>query len=776
MARVGTSGKDDLCRANPGTGKTTTILNLVQHTQESTLVFTFNRKLADDNTRYAEFLQFSDWVDINTFHGFCGHYLTDREIPDDFAMLEVLLEHQLMVDGLPAEDIPLIPEDIELPTINIFVIDEAQDMTVMYYTFLFWVMQSMKARNPTMRVIVLGDERQGENTYRGADARFLTEAALLFQLDVEQLTITRSHRLTGNMARFLEEGLRLSPGIPIVSASPVGDGPPVSIFMDAQKQSDQHIFDTLFRWYEEHGKCWSRIAIIAPSLRDGRLKRRVQMLLLKGIPIWCAASVNDPVPANHVVFFTCWSIKGCTMKNVIVLGLDCSSISKYSLASQLLCPAPHFVAFTRACLEMVIVYNIGAAKQDDYQDCLPPYFRIEEYYQALAEDRTPAFSLLTTNANLALQYLERSAEFAQSVRQRIANGERYLPTKRTSTCRYSVSALCAYVDSDFVCQYLYDVKKRVFRQVASVSETAPDWTIITQTDKGDECDVSDLIGQAIPMYLIQRIRARVSARTDAISAAADRPDEAVEMVVDEEEEWLRKTNGWRMLVLERGDILNRLALLQAPTGQPVLRKRLEEARKRSFQSVRDFLLAVSLLAALEQHLYSKCLAFSHFDWVSYDMQRQAEQVIDGCTKHVTTLRTERLLQRTATLEDGRSFLVYGMIDVQTNAEVFEWKCTQSLRLEHFLQTLMYYWLSEVYEDLQSLPVTLLNIATGECWTIDRTPAIQAHVNMLVLELLRCKELSDDERLARHDALFERYRQCPPKMKTIPSTSRPTRPS
>jgi hypothetical protein len=184
----------------------------------------------------------------------------------------------------------------------------------------------------------------------------------------------------------------------------------------------------------------------------------------------------------------------------------------------------------------------------------------------------------------------------------------------------------------------------------------------------------------------------------------------------------------------------------------VLTARLDAAvRTCRYDRMEEFLSAASLMLAADGEL-ERAAAFSTFGWINTEMQHQIDQVTQHFLAGDGVPRTERLIKRRLVLPD-KEVTIYGMVDVQLRSVLWELKCVQFLRMEHFLQVILYAWISDIYPDLRALPIHLLNVRSGECWVLPRTLDVRVRVHRLVEELVRNRDLSDEERLAAHNAWF-----------------------
>ncbi len=772
--------------ANPGSGKTTTILNIIRTAMRLkpnsvTLTFAYNRALSNSTNACIQRLKWKDQAFVYTFHGFCGQYLHDHEICDDFAMMEMLTANGVLHEGKRTGHYPILPLGIRP---QFLVVDECQDMNILYYVLVHWMLRCMTAAEPGLQMALLGDRRQAESIYRGADPRFLTQAAKLFGVKIVDCEITKTYRLTETMTSFLNTCVQLQPGPPIVSASRRVDPPPVKIVIDYPSQLDMELLRQLLD-YHRQGWRWKDMAWLVPSLRDTRFEHTRLFLYARGVPIWRALNPNEEFRGDMVRMSTFWGIKGETVPIVFVSGMDSgfvrSNPSWNDFKAQVVAPPPHYVAMTRASEALILMYPIHNERM------LPYYLRLDRYLDAIEQDTPPPFELKSTSASqhAAAEFVIRCHEKHECLRYKLAN---YSPDQHGDWRTYfgvkserierrsSVTSLCAFVDTDFMLAELHDMKTALFQRHAntpdqqSVCDHAPPvWSVMQPTDRGTEMDVSDVMGIAIPLYIVEQLRAETSL------LGRERDDEAIE---DATEESLDVTEPQRRaMVRQHGDIRSRMALVSLPKlpsdkkrkrdgplesemeipsemrqNMSMLSRRLETAiTAYRYEQMEEFLSAASLMLAADGEL-ERAASFSTFGWVNTEMQDQIDQVTKYFLAGDGVPRTERLIKRRLVLPD-KEVTIYGMVDLQLASGMWELKCVQFLRMEHFLQVLLYAWISEIYPDLQALPIRLLNIRSGECWVLPRTLDVTLRIHRLIERLVRNRDLSDEERLAAHNEWF-----------------------
>ena len=131
---------------------------------------------------------------VHTFHSLAVRYYLPTSYTDTG------IRYIILKDLKPTE---------KLPKFDIFVLDEAQDMTFLYFQLMAKVARD--SGNP-IQLLILGDYMQGLYEFKGADIRFLTFADILWDgfaylktQRFELCTMKMSYRITNQMCSFVNE-------------------------------------------------------------------------------------------------------------------------------------------------------------------------------------------------------------------------------------------------------------------------------------------------------------------------------------------------------------------------------------------------------------------------------------------------------------------------------------------------------------------------------------------------------------------------------------------
>jgi hypothetical protein len=248
---------------------------------------------------------------------------------------------------------------------NVLLIDEAQDMSIEYYIFV----RQLLALNPGSRMIVVGDEKQSINEYRGANPGFLKYAKEVYQnysvdsrWETHQLRI--SQRITPAVATFINRHL-YNADIIVGGNSRSTNRPPRYISVTPFDPNTATIEREIKQAVHHFGP--ANVMILLPSIRNLSRMPFGDILYnkLPGIPLYIGhddeAVEDGRILESKVAIMSYASVKGCERQCVIILGFDESYFKYYNQTHgrSMYLPNVLTVAATRAIESLVLVssYN-----------------------------------------------------------------------------------------------------------------------------------------------------------------------------------------------------------------------------------------------------------------------------------------------------------------------------------------------------------------------------------------------------------------------------------
>ena len=345
IATAARIGSNIICQAVAGAGKTTVLILCAAAVPLSHhLLLTYNKKL---QVEVAERVRHMNNMQIMTYHG-AATVSYGAVIFNDTKMREA-------VKKIPTRTIKF----------DVLLIDEAQDMSIEYYIFV----RQLLALNPNSRMIVVGDEKQSINEYRGANPGFLKYAKEVYQdysvsSDWETHQLRISQRITPAVASFINRHL-YDADIIVGGNARSANRKPRYVSVTPFDPNTTTVEREIKQAVGHFGP--ANVMILLPSVRN--LSRMpfgdVLHNKLPGIPLYIGHDdevVEDgKILESKVAIMSYASVKGCERQCVILLGFDESYFKYYNQSHGQLMYLPNVltVAATRAIEALVVVssYN-----------------------------------------------------------------------------------------------------------------------------------------------------------------------------------------------------------------------------------------------------------------------------------------------------------------------------------------------------------------------------------------------------------------------------------
>lgn len=175
-----------------GTGKTTVVLSTATKIKDKQfLQITYNKSLKHEVREKIEKENITN-LRVHTYHSIAYNYYS-RSGHKDIEINRIVRENK--------------PPIKEIENFDILVVDEAQDMTYLYFQL---IVKFLKDYGKKVQLLVLGDYMQGLYEFKGSDARFLTLAkeiwinsGVLLTDNFKLCTMKTSYRITNQMCKFI---------------------------------------------------------------------------------------------------------------------------------------------------------------------------------------------------------------------------------------------------------------------------------------------------------------------------------------------------------------------------------------------------------------------------------------------------------------------------------------------------------------------------------------------------------------------------------------------
>lgn len=357
-----TANNNIICNAVAGSGKTTTILGISQrYNDDNILLLTYNKRLKFETRERSKKLDIKN-ISVESYHSFCSKY-HKIPCPNDEGLIYIVQNN--------------IRPNINKP-FTIIIIDEAQDMTFMFYKIILNIIKHNKVN---ARICILGDIRQTIYQYIGSCHGFLEYANEIFPdngYPWKRLNLSISYRLTHETAIFVNSCL----GNNTIKTIKSGNKP-IYISCNLFKfKIQKYIFDLINEYKPQNTFILSAsIAQNANKIRP--IKLIANHLTYKKIPIF--AAINDDDELNNEVIYgkavisSFHQSKGLERDLVIILNFDNSYYKYYARnCDKTVCPNTLYVAMTRAKKQLVVIsgdlndkfdyVNIDHCKYIDFND------------------------------------------------------------------------------------------------------------------------------------------------------------------------------------------------------------------------------------------------------------------------------------------------------------------------------------------------------------------------------------------------------------------------
>jgi len=337
------SNKNCLVDAVAGSGKTTTVLGIAQGDITKKIVqITYNKHLKQEVKEKVYEKSISN-MGVYTYHGLCVRYY-NREAYTDTIMKQVVEIDKKLLQPIPVFDI--------------LVIDEAQDMNLLFFQF---IRKFLKDYGRKVTIVLLGDENQSINEFRGADRRFLTLGPEIYKGHGEftRLTLKTSYRLTNQIAQFINKNML---GQPLINT--IKEGPKVE-YMRTNIWQYEPVLTILMKLLDSKEYKPGDIFVLAGSTRSKRgspmpLNYLENALVSKNVPCFYSndeeEELNDKITDGKVVFSTIHQSKGRERPIVIVYGFDSGWFSFFGRTlNREICPPELYVAASRASNMLILL-------------------------------------------------------------------------------------------------------------------------------------------------------------------------------------------------------------------------------------------------------------------------------------------------------------------------------------------------------------------------------------------------------------------------------------
>ena len=699
------AGDNVVLDAVAGSGKSTTILSLARQVPDKTriLQLAYNAILRKEVKAKLKEREIKN-VKVHTFHSLAVKYYLPYAHTDT-GINKIVRENML--------------PKLQIPKFEIIVLDEAQDMSFLYFQFMAKFAFDMGAK---FQLCVLGDYMQGIYEFKGADIRSLTHAHLIWRNHpllssrvFQQCTLQTSYRITNQHARFNNDVLL---GMSRLKA--VKDGPIVEYIRNNRANAERIVIAKIIQLIKT-GVSPGDIFVLSASVKgvNSNVRRMENALVERNIPCYVPIfeneGIEDKVIEGKVVFSTFHSVKGRERPVVIVMGFDQSYFDIYGqeLPNDK-CPNAIYVACTRSTSKLILL-----EKDDNFYD--RPFDFMKKTHREMRE--------------------EGYVEFSGVPREKFYEKPAFNPEEPTEKERFfdvAPSELAKYV-SDHVMENIAPLIETIFiQEVEPTDESTIDIPNMIQTSRGLYEDVCDLNGIALPSIYYDYLFRRYG------------------------EDGKKPVNIGANILRH---IIND-SLSDTTENQCLYLKRIVDQMPEICETPADYLRLSNLYVSCKERLLFKWnqIGEDDYGWLPPEMikafMERLDTVIGVECYEIPPLVEHSIIDRemdaeTATINTilqnnmlvlSRKVRFSARADLITWRTLWELKCTGSITVEHKLQTILYAWLWYVVntpdidkkrnaECVNKREVRIFNIKTGE---VLRLNATFDTLTTIVVELLRGK--------------------------------------
>lgn len=346
-------GKNIIVDACAGAGKSSTILHIASALQNKRVIqMTFNASLKFEIREKAKKMGLENII-VHSYHSLNLQYYNNGH--EDFGIINTIRTNKSLE---------------KIPKFHIIIIDEAQDMTNLYYNLMRKFM--IDTQTP-YQLIVMGDSKQCVYNFKGANPKYLSEADKFWpEFTFERLYLRTSFRLTPDIANFINKCVT---GEDLIKTVKQSHGKVKYIVEPKGYQQLKKDIDPTYELIKEiksyisTGKYTEAdIMIICPSIKDrtttGKLSPinlLVNKLSKAGMSIYKTTDdekFDEKYAQNKCCVSTCHSSKGLERKVIIFHGFSNEYFKFYGRDyNPTICPSTIYVGLTRASEKLTVYQN-----------------------------------------------------------------------------------------------------------------------------------------------------------------------------------------------------------------------------------------------------------------------------------------------------------------------------------------------------------------------------------------------------------------------------------
>lgn len=663
-----------------GTGKTTLILSVAKELPDKKILqMTYNSMLRHEVNARVEKSGIKN-MNVHTFHSLAVRYY----MPTCFT--DTGIRYILLKD---------LPPLITLPKFDIFVLDEAQDMTFIYFQFM---VKFARDTGSPIQLLILGDYMQGLYDFKGADTRFLTFADRLWNnfdglrtKEFVNCTMKMSYRITNPMCSFVNN---IMLGMDRMEACK--EGSPTTYIRNSRQNLEKIVAGEILKLFGEGYKP-SDIFVLGPSVKgvNSNIRQLENILVERGIPCHVPMLENDKIDERvidkKVVFSTFHCVKGRERKIVFILGFDNSYFRCYARnLSKEECPNTLYVAATRATERLYVL------ESDSFRGDRPLDFLKMSHVQMKQQ---PYIQFRGQHQNIFVE-----DEYEQNKNSQLITRHFLTPTE-----------LIKFIPENVI-EDVSVILDRIFIKDSGEPDDLEIMSII-ETKEGFFEEVSDLNGIAIPCIYYDYLNG------GSQNTLLELIHKSIENMRSNEHHYL---------------------------------KEIVKGLPDKLDTVSDYLYLANISIAVQETLYFKLKQIDReeYNWLKEGVIEECKSRLDNIIRPECSQESPKIEETIIRSIDDDAhvnidaillehfdpnirYRFTARVDLITDSTVWELKCTSKISLDHLLQVVIYAWLWEnrVNGTYEKKKFRIFNIRTNELLSLNAT---SEDLNTIILALLKGK--------------------------------------
>jgi hypothetical protein len=668
-------GYNIMVDAVAGSGKSTTILLIAKaYPNKKFLQITYNSMLRYEVKEKVKKSEMTN-IEIQTYHSLAvKHYSSNCHTDTG---IRKLFFNNTKIHTLPK------------PYYDIIVIDEAQDMTPLYYKLILKFIEELSF---PVQMLFFGDKRQSLYEFKGADHRFLSFADKIWEnkpilktSTFVKCSLKTSYRITNQMASFINN-VMIDEEIILACK----DGEPVQYIRNTRKHIETIVINKILKLLS-NGASPNDIFVLGGSVKGStsNIRKMENKLVEHNIPCHVPTLENEKMDERvingKVVFSTFHSVKGRQRKYVFIVGFDNTYTSHFAknLDPKLL-PNTLYVGTTRATDNLFLLEN------NQYNTDRPLEFLKMTHHEMIKQP------YIHFTGQPQLIFYKKENEY---VKQKIQ--KHYI----------TPSEIIKFIPEN-VLEEITPLLDRIFKDISKEKSQIEIPTVI-ETEHGLFEDVSDLNGIAIPS-----------------------------IYYDYWNQNEKKENILHKIIVN--------SLNDTKDGEYNYLKKIIYKLPEDCAETRDYLYLANVYMASQEKLYYKLKQINNYDWLEEEavekcIERLNDVVGNDCIEQSPIfehtiihsfmddehVEIDKLLKH---FFNKDIFRITARLDLITDNTVWELKCCTQITLEHMIQVVFYAWIWRVmnYEDKE---FKLFNIKTGDCLLLE---ASIEELTTIIVALLKGK--------------------------------------